>query len=162
LRGRAAPSLASLCVFTCGVRRHPGSAGVPPARAWMRARCPRSPEKCEHVRPPSQVESFWERNPRVPHTPPTYPLPCQGSGADRTYGRRRAVWRWGALVGPHSLPRSSFAGEPALSLSKRGDQSRARGRSNAVHATLARMFCPPLNCPAERPNGRNPPRLPGL
>jgi|GEM_PF-6040309 len=26
------------------------------------------------------------------------------------------------LVGPHPLPLSSFAGEPALSLSKRGDQ----------------------------------------
>ncbi len=39
---------------------------------------------------------------------------------------------------------SSEAGEPALSLSKRGDQSRARGRSNALHATVARMFGPPV------------------
>ncbi|GEM_PF-2232729 len=43
------------------------------------------------------------------------------------------------------LRRSGFAGEPALSLSKRGDQSHARGRSNALQATLARMVCPPLN-----------------
>ncbi len=42
-------------------------------------------------------------------------------------------------------PLSSFAGEPALSLSKRGGQRRARGCSNAVQATLARMFCPSLN-----------------
>jgi len=40
----------AMCVFTFGVRRHPGSAGVPPARAWMRAKCPRSQEKCEHLR----------------------------------------------------------------------------------------------------------------
>ncbi len=73
--------------------------------------------------------------------------PAKG-GVDRTYGRRRTFWRWDALVGPHPLPRSSFAGAPALSLSKRGDQSRARGRSNAVQAALARMFCPPLK---ERP-----------
>ncbi len=46
---------------------------------------------------------------------------------------------------PEGAGLSSFAGEPALSLSKRGDQSHARGRSNAVYATLARMFCPPLN-----------------
>gem|GEM_PF-3328782 len=36
-------------VFTCGVKRHPGCAGVPPAVAWMRTRCPRTREKCEHV-----------------------------------------------------------------------------------------------------------------
>ncbi len=45
---------------------------------------------------------------------------------------------------PEGAGLSGFAGEPALSLSKRGDQSRARGRSNAVQATLTRMFCPPL------------------
>ncbi len=33
------------------------------------------------------------------------------SGADRTYERRRALWRWDALVSPHPLPLSSFAGE---------------------------------------------------
>ena len=67
------------------------------------------------------------------------------SGADRTYERRRALWRWDAPGGPHPLPLSSEAGAPALSLSKRGDQSGARGRSNALQAVLARMFCPPLN-----------------
>gem|GEM_PF-1642778 len=61
--------------------------------------------------------------------------------ADGRYGvgMRRLV----LTPGPWYL--SSFAGEPALSLSKRGDQRRARGRSNAVQAMLARMFCPPLN-----------------
>ncbi len=49
-------------------------------------------------------------------------------GADRRYGAGR---RWLVLT-------------PALSLSKRGDQSRAQGRSNAVQATLAPMFCPLL------------------
>jgi len=33
---------------------------------------------------------------------------------------------------------------------EKGDQSRARGHSNAVYATLARMFCPPLNPERER------------
>ncbi len=37
--------------------------------------------------------------------------PHRGSGADRTYERRRALWRWDALVSPHPLPLSSFAGE---------------------------------------------------
>ncbi len=45
--------------------------------------------------------------------------------ADECYG---IGMRW---LAPAPGP-SSFAGEPALSLSKRGDQSRARGRSNAV------------------------------
>ena len=55
-------------VFTPGVRRHPGCAGVPPAMAWMRVRCPRTPEKCEHVRaalrcppPPTPVNPFPSR-----------------------------------------------------------------------------------------------------
>ncbi len=34
---------------------------------------------------------------------------------------------------------------PSPASLERGDQSHARGRSNAVYATLARMFCPPLN-----------------
>jgi len=72
-------------------------------------------------------------------------LPAGGLGMDRTYERRRALWRGDALVGSRPLPLSNFAGEPALSLSKRGDQSYARGRSNAVQATLARMVCPPVN-----------------
>ncbi len=84
---------------------------------------------------------------------PRESLPAQGSQADRTYGRRRAFWLWDALVRPHPPPLPSEAGEPALSLSKRGDQSRARGRSNAAQATLARMFCPPLN-PAGRGLGK--------
>ena len=49
-------------------------------------------------------------------------------GADGRYG---VGMRWLVLT-------------PALSLSKRGDQSRAQGRSNAVQATLAPMFCPLL------------------
>jgi len=51
---------------------------------------------------------------------------------------------------PEGAGLSSFAGAPALSLSKRGDQSRARGRSDAVYATPARMFCPRLNLPGRR------------
>ena len=51
-----------------------------------------------------------------------------------TTGRQRALRRGDALLGPHPLPRSSFAGEPALSLSKRADQSRARGRSTELDA----------------------------
>lgn len=38
----------------------------------------------------------------------------------------------------------TLAREPVLSLAQRGDQRRARGRSNAAQAVLARMFCPPL------------------
>ncbi len=34
---------------------------------------------------------------------------------------------------------------PSPAKLERGDQSRARGRSNVVQTTLARMFCPPLN-----------------
>ncbi len=37
-------------------RHHLGCASVPPAIAWMRARCPRTREKCEHVR--SQMRSY--------------------------------------------------------------------------------------------------------
>jgi len=50
---------------------------------------------------------------------------------------------------PEGAGLSSEAGEPALSLSKRGDQRRTQGRSSAAYATLARMCCPPLNPPAE-------------
>ncbi len=60
-------------VFTCGVRRHPRRAGVPPARAWMRARCPRTQEKCEHVllqrehREPGVPSAPVHRDARRPH-----------------------------------------------------------------------------------------------
>ncbi len=65
-------------------------------------------------------------------------------GAD---GRNGAGMRWLVLTpGP--------AGEPALSLSKRGNRSRARGRSKAVQATLTRMFCPPLNLFARGEGGK--------
>ncbi len=37
---------------------------------------------------------------------------------------------------PEGAGLSSYAGEPALSLSKRGDQSHARGRSNDVLSAL--------------------------
>ncbi|NWF82047.1 MAG: hypothetical protein HXY37_18685, partial [Chloroflexi bacterium] len=30
----------------------------------------------------SQVEGFWEVRPRAPHTPPPYPLSCQGRGPE--------------------------------------------------------------------------------
>jgi len=46
-------------------------------------------------------------------------------------GRYGIGMRW-VVPAPGPWYLSSFAGEPALSLSKRGDQSHARGRSNAV------------------------------
>ena len=76
------------------------------------------------------------------------PLPCGrgGAGGVRTSSPSR---RHSCRESSPPRPRSSFAGEPALSLSKRGDRRRARGCSDAVQATLARMFCSPLNSPAE-------------
>ncbi len=106
-------------------------------------------EDQQRIRTPSAKNSTPERGsppplsvqPHPPETLHLKALPLSGAGANRTYGRRRAVWHWDALVGPYPRPRSSFAGEPVLSLSKRGDQSHARRCSHAVQAMLARMFC---------------------
>ncbi len=42
---------------------------------------------------------------------------------------------------------------PSPASLERGDQSRTPGRSNAIHATLARMFCPPVNLSLPRSKG---------
>ncbi len=89
------------------------------------------------------------------------PGPFRGLRADRTYGPTGGMASgcagWSSPLAPfdrlrlrpeaqpEGAGRSSFAGAPALSLSKRGDRSRVRGRSSAVQAMVARMFSPPLN-----------------
>ncbi len=102
-----------------------GKPGCPMPPAWPGAR-----------RPLQWLEAGETRLPHAPclagrqATPPAVggwgnpvaPYPCpgeglerspsrRGSGADRTYERRRALWRWDALPGSRPLPLSSEAGE---------------------------------------------------
>ncbi len=78
------------------------SSTAPQSPVWGLSGCGGDARACE------VVNSSWYQGWAGPH-PPIPPL--HRSGADRTYGRRRAFWRWDALVRPHPLPLSSFAGE---------------------------------------------------
>ncbi len=79
--------------------------------------------------------------------PPPWPSPAGVQGRTE---RMSADGRYG--VGMRCLV---LTPSPSPASLERGDQSYARGRSNAVYATLARMFCPPLN-----PLGEGTGRLP--